>query len=1179
MSVLNKLIVSLVTLMTVAVGAVAANYSSDSNFRIYCTTIAMPSDGVVTASLLLDNPQGYGDMRRAFQVDVTLPAGYGFVATNGRYAAPSSGITIHEHLFNESGVNKLRLVFKAEQTVVAATGREICSLTLKQIDRTLQQSSTIGFSNFIYVRAASTSGHYGAEQNVTLNPYVYATAVTLNKTSLEMFYRDTYKLTATLTPASSPAGLKWTSSNTAVATVDDNGLVTTQKCGSTTITVATTDGTNLSATCALTVTGITAFALNKTSATINVGDNLQLTTNVTPQVASSIPVNWSTSNSSIATVDDNGMVTAHRAGTATITATTTATTTSGAVMTAQCELTVKGATSLTFDNTSVTMYAGETATIKATVAPSRYSSMALTWQSSNTNVATVDGNGVITAVRLGSTKVTATTTDGSALTASCDVTVAGATSVTLSKTSLSIYRGDNATLKATILPGRAASMPVAWSSSNKNIATVDEIGVVTGVGVGVANITATTTDDSDLSASCQVTVKGIENVSFDKTSLELYYGESATINATISPARYSSLPLSWKSSNTQVVTVDAGGIVKAVGLGEAKVTATTTDGTGIVTTCDVTVHGASSLTLDKTSITLYYGEANVINATVTPDRSALIPLRWRSSNVNVATVNPNGMVTAVAMGSATITATTTDGSNLTASCNVTVSGTESLTLDKSSLVMFTGETARLTAIVLPSRATGKALSWTSSSTSVATVDATGNVTSKGVGTVTITVATTDGTGLKAQCAVTVTPDYTLLVDTISHIRGSERVARAVNVSLANRNAISAMQFDLTLPSYMTMAYYDGYPDIWLDGDRKSRNHSVDISKTSSSSQQYRVIVSSPTNKTFSGNGGAVLHFNVLINQYPNSTGNYSIELSNIVLSEADETQHTISKVTGNVKYGYLVGDANADVIIDVSDYVLTANKILQRSVTNFWSDAANAAYNDNTINVTDLVAITNIALDLRDKEIRSAPAMRGATREVTLSLGEQEADGGATVGLSLNSDVAVAALQADVTLPEGVTLDEAQATGRAARYAVESATLPDGRVRLLMSQFGDAVIAAGEGDIVTLTLAGKATDDATMTVDDAVVTERDLTTHYPEGAEMQLTTLTGVADVIAAQPRIYIEDGAVAIDSPTAGVATVATVDGRSMSVEVQAGHNVYRVPEHGVYIVYLNGTVAKLAL
>lgn len=920
--------VILLAWLGVALGAVAANYTQDTYFRIYCEDFSMPISGEKTITLLLDNPS-WGELRRSFQVDVTLPSGYQPVEENGHYATMASGFRLHDHYFADK--NMVRLVVCADEYVPPMQGREFALMRIKQVNRTLTATSQMQFANFIYVKNPGSNGHFGAEVSVTLTPYIYANSVTLNKNTIEMFYNDSCQLSATVKPSTSPTTVEWTSSDTSVATVDDTGLVTTHQLGTATITAKTTDGTNLSASCQVTSTGITEFAINKSSMSIFAGESEQLSTTVKPTVASSLPVTWSSSDAAIASVDANGVVKAHKVGSATITATSTATTSSGTTMSASCVVTVTGATSFTLDQTNVTLYAGETLTLLPTIKPDRCSSMELVWKSSNSNVATVSAKGVITALKEGETKITATTTDG-----------------------------------------------------------------------------------SELSATCAVTVKGAER----------------------------------------------------------------------------------------------------------------------------------------------------------------------LTLDKTSLVLFVGETARLTATVTPDRAAGKSLAWSSSDSSIASVTTSGLVTSKAVGTATITVTTTDGTNRTDRCMVTVTPEYTLLVDTLMHIRGTERAPRTVDVQLVNRNAISGVQFDMTLPNYVTMCYSDGFPDIWLDDGRKARNQSVDINSLGST-KYYRVLVSSPTNKTFSGQSGAILHFNVLIDQYPSKTGNGSIYLSNIELSEADETKHTISGVSGNVKYGYLVGDANADTKVDVSDYVLTANYIMQRSVSNFWSDAANAAYSDdNAITVTDLVGIVNIALEKRDREVRPAPAIRGDLGEMSLSLSERALDdGNATLYITLDNGVPVAALQADVTLPEGVTLVETKTMGRAAGYAVESATLADGRIRLLLSQFSDATIAAGEGDIITLTLAGKAVDEAMVAISDIIAAERNLTAHYPAMVTMQLTNLTGMADIAAEQPRIYVEDGAVAIDSPTDGMATIATVDGRSMTVEVKAGHNVYSVPGHGVYIVYLNGAVAKLGI
>ena len=169
---------------------------------------------------------------------------------------------------------------------------------------------------------------------------------------------------------------------------------------------------------------------------------------------------------------------------------------------------------------------------------------------------------------------------------------------------------------------------------------------------------------------------------------------------------------------------------------------------------------ATSITLNQTSLTFTAkNQTATLIATVLPSNTTNKSVTWTSSNTSVATVDANGRVTSVANGTATITAKTNDGSNLSATCKVTVDipiiATD-ISLDKTSLT-FTAknQTAALTATVLPSNTTNKSVTWTSSNTSVATVDANGKVTAVANGTATITAKTNDGSNLSATCKVTV----------------------------------------------------------------------------------------------------------------------------------------------------------------------------------------------------------------------------------------------------------------------------------------------------------------------------------------------------------------------------------------------------------------------------------------
>ncbi len=164
-----------------------------------------------------------------------------------------------------------------------------------------------------------------------------------------------------------------------------------------------------------------------------------------------------------------------------------------------------------------------------------------------------------------------------------------ATSVSLDKSVLDIEIGQTATLTATVLP-LGANSDVRWTSSDNAVATVDQNGVVTAVGVGEAFISAITTDGTNLFASCHVIVKPVEvkSLTLDKHEAELHIYETVKLTATILPVQVANSVVLWNSSDTSVATVDQNGVVTAIGLGEAVITAIA-EGTEVKDTCVVSV--------------------------------------------------------------------------------------------------------------------------------------------------------------------------------------------------------------------------------------------------------------------------------------------------------------------------------------------------------------------------------------------------------------------------------------------------------------------------------------------------------------------------------------------------------------------------------------------------------------
>ncbi len=367
-------------------------------------------------------------------------------------------------------------------------------------------------------------------------------------------------------------------------------------------------------------------------------------------------------------------------------------------------------------------------------------------------------NGKVTAIAPGTAVITASTSNG--LQASCSVTVTAkiieAAGISLDVTEKTLTEGDTFTITATIDPETTTDKTVTWSSSNTEVATVDN-GKVTAIAPGTATITASTTNG--LTAQCNVTVtaKIIEaaGISLDVTEKTLTEGDTFIITATIDPETTTDKTVTWSSSNTDVATVE-NGKVTAIAPGTAVITASTAN--GLEASCSVTVTAkiieAVGISLDVTEKTLTEGDTFIITATIDPETTTDKTVTWSSSNTEVATVE-NGKVTAIAPGTAVITASTSNG--LTAQCNVTVEKkiilATSITLDKTSVEAEAGTTVTLTATVLPDDATDKTVAWSSSDESVATVDQEGNVTIIALGFAIITAETTDGSNLYAECSV------------------------------------------------------------------------------------------------------------------------------------------------------------------------------------------------------------------------------------------------------------------------------------------------------------------------------------------------------------------------------------------------------------------------------------------
>ena len=413
-------------------------------------------------------------------------------------------------------------------------------------------------------------------------------------------------------------------------------------------------------------------------------------------------------------------------------------------------------TGITLNVTNKELTEGESFQLVPTVTPSTASGYTIEWTSSDSKIASVDSNGKVLALTPGTVTVTARI--NSSLAATCTVTVKRDTTpkgITLNVSSLELVEGSSYNLIATVTPDYATGYEIIWSSSNSDIVSVNNAGQLRALSVGTAVITARIGDK--LSATCTVTVKPlvipVESIALSATSVSLIEKTSVDITATPVPANATNFSPAWTSSDNNIAIVD-NGVITGVTPGEAVITVTSGN---VKAECHVTVLPIpevhpDGITLDFNNIDLRKGETIKITAVVTPDNADNKTVTWMTTDNSVATVNTNGLVTAVGGGVATIIATTANG--LTASCEVTVNVLiESLTLDLTSISITEGNTFFLTATILPADATNQELRWETSDTSIATVTDEGVVNVLSHGAVTITASTLDGSNLKATCHV------------------------------------------------------------------------------------------------------------------------------------------------------------------------------------------------------------------------------------------------------------------------------------------------------------------------------------------------------------------------------------------------------------------------------------------
>lgn len=377
--------------------------------------------------------------------------------------------------------------------------------------------------------------------------------------------------------------------------------------------------------------------------TLFVGDTNQITYSLSPTDANNFQIAWTSSNENVLTVDENGLVTTHGAGQATVSYKVAQTGLSN-YWTGELQYTVTVNDTVPMTGINVhyqgNLRPGEQEQLTYTLTPVDANNETVTWQSSNTEVATIDANGVVHALSAGTTTISYVArqkNESNYWTGHFDYTVLPAiepTSISFFQSQIDVQSGANQQLDVEIMPENTTDLSLTWSSSNTGVASVSSDGELTPISVGTTTITATTANG--LSARLLVNVvvvQAITNFTFVADAYVMAAGQTQMMQSQLTPTQGTFANITWTSDNQFVATVDSNGLVRAQAPGIVKITGTATDvlGNELSDTHEFTVELA-----DANSLPTTVDQADVVSVLTSDNIQTLLTL----GGINYADICP-----------------------------------------------------------------------------------------------------------------------------------------------------------------------------------------------------------------------------------------------------------------------------------------------------------------------------------------------------------------------------------------------------------------------------------------------------------------------------------------------------------------------------------------------------------
>ena len=383
----------------------------------------------------------------------------------------------------------------------------------------------------------------------------------------------------------------------------------------------------------------------------------------------------------------------------------------------------------------------------------------VTWHLSQPGILDMVGNGQFKALKAGEVTITATAQDGSGVKATCRVVVKNpmATQVVLNETQHNAIVDDVFTLTAKVMPEKAAQN-VVWTMDKTNILQDLGNGKFKTLKAGEVTLTATAQDGSGMKATCHVSVKNpmATQVVLNKTQHNAIVDDVFTLTAQVMPEK-AAQNLVWTMDKTNILQDLGDGKFKALKAGEVTLTATAQDGSEVKATCRVVVKNpvATRVVLNETQHNAIVDDVFTLTAKVMPEKAAQNVV-WTMDKTNILQNMGNGKFKALKAGEVTLTATAQDGSEVKATCHVTVKNpmATQVVLNETQHNAIVDDVFTLTAKVMPEKAAQNVV-WTMDKTNILQDLGNGKFKTLKAGEVTLTATAQDGSGVKATCHVTV----------------------------------------------------------------------------------------------------------------------------------------------------------------------------------------------------------------------------------------------------------------------------------------------------------------------------------------------------------------------------------------------------------------------------------------